>query len=87
MRDTSPAMEEIMREMIRKKTPQERLKMGSSMYDTSRHFIVRAILEEKPNISESELRKEIFLKFYKDDFPPEELMKIANHLQSYSRTP
>lgn len=82
MRDTSFAMEEKMREMIRAKTPLERVKMGCSMYDTSRYLIIRSILENNPTISEKELRKEIFLKFYRDDFSREECERIAKHLQA-----
>lgn len=81
MNDTSLAMEEKMREMIRKKTPLERLKMGCSMYETSRYLVKRFILENNPSISEKELRKEIFLNFYKNDFSPAECERIANHLQ------
>lgn len=83
MNDTSPAMEEKVREIIRSKTPIERLKMGCSMYETSRYLIVRSILEKNPAISKNDLRKEVFLRFYSDDFPLEECAKIANYLQSY----
>lgn len=52
MRDTTPEMEEKMREMIRMKSPIERLKMGCSMYDTSKRLVPRAILEDHPDISQ-----------------------------------
>ncbi|HEV8052602.1 MAG TPA: hypothetical protein VGP47_08905 [Parachlamydiaceae bacterium] len=81
MHDTSSAMEEKMRELIRAKTPLERLEMGCSMYETSRYLIQRSILEGNPSISENDLRKELFLKFYSSDFSPEESERIAKHLQ------
>jgi len=81
MNDTSLAMDEKMREMIREKTPIERLKMGCSMYETSRYLIKRFILENNPSISEKELRKEIFLNFYRNDFSLAECERIAKHLQ------
>lgn len=83
MNDTSPMMEKKMREMIQSKDPIERLKMGCSMYQTSRYLIERAILEENPLISKGDLKKEIFLKFYRDDFSPQECEKIIKHLQSH----
>lgn len=81
MHDTSLAMDEKMRELIRAKTPLERLKMGSSMYETSRYLITRSILENNPSISKKDLRVELFLKFYKNDFSVEECERITKHLQ------
>lgn len=83
MNDTSPMMEKKMREMIQAKDPIDRLKMGCSMYQTSRYLIERAILEENPLISKEDLKKEIFLKFYRNDFSPQECEKIIKHLQTH----
>ncbi len=80
MDDTSPEMAEKIREMIRKKTPLERLEMGCSMYATSKQLIIRAILEENPGISEKGLRQQFFLKFYGNDFNEEEREKILQYL-------
>lgn len=81
MRDTSPEMMEKMREMIRMKSPLERLMMGCSMYATSKYLVIRAIREENPDISEAALRRQFFLRFYGNDFNPEEREKIAKHLE------
>lgn len=79
MNDTTPDIEEKVREMMQSKTPYERLKMGASMYETSKILVTRAIREKNPNISNSELRKEIFLIFYDDDFTPEAKNRILNN--------
>lgn len=76
MNDTSPQITKIMCEMIQKKTPSERAMMGCSMYDVSKRLVTQAILRENPNISKTELKQQLFLKFYKDDFSPEEREKI-----------
>ncbi|MFV0341064.1 MAG: hypothetical protein ACK5MA_10655 [Parachlamydiaceae bacterium] len=81
MDDTSIDIAEKMREIIRTKTPLERIIMGCSMYETARFLIERSILASNPSISQNELRKEVFLKFYRDDFSPEECERIANYLQ------
>lgn len=81
MDDTSFEIAEKIREMIRLKTPDELLKMTYSMYATSRYLIVRSILEENPNISNSDLRCEFFLKFYGKDFSPEQREKIVQRLR------
>jgi uncharacterized protein YneF (UPF0154 family) len=76
MKDTTPEMEEKVREIIRLKTPQERLEMASSMFALSRKLVIQAILRENPDISDSALRVEFFLKFYGQDYAEEELQKI-----------
>jgi len=82
MRDTTPEITNKICEMIRMKSPIERLRMGASMYETSKYLITRAILEDNPQISEAELRKEIFLKFYGNDYNATEREKIIQHLQN-----
>ncbi len=81
MHDTSLDMDEKMREIVRAKTPLERIKMGCSMYETSRYLVQRYILEGNPSISKKRLRKELFLKFYRNDFPSAECERIVKHLQ------
>lgn len=81
MRDTTPEITEKMCEMIRAKSSTERLKMGCSMYDTSKSLVVRAILEENPGISNTAFRRELFLKFYRDDVDPVTREKIIKHLE------
>lgn len=85
MNDTSPEMTRKMCEMIQKISPFERLMMGCSMYETSRYLILRSILENEPHISPTDLKKELFLKFYKDDFDLEQQEKILKHLRTYSK--
>lgn len=84
MRDTTYEMEEKMREMILEKSPVERLKMGVSMYETSRRLVIRAILEGNPGISETALKQELFLKFYGNEMQPEEREAILQHLRNCS---
>lgn len=84
MNDTSPEMMLKMHHLIQKKTPEERLKMGDSMIATSRYLMTRGLLEQNPNLSEKELRKEIFLRSYGNDFPSSEITKILEHLSVHS---
>jgi hypothetical protein len=79
MRDTTAEITRKMCEMISEKSPIERLKMGVSMYETSKHLIIRAILEENPQISKADLQKEIFLKFYGNDYDATQREKIMKH--------
>jgi hypothetical protein len=80
MRDTTPEIVLKMCELIRLKTPFERLKMGSSMYETSKYLVTRAILEKNPTISKTEFKREFFLRFYGNDFNFADQEKILSHL-------
>jgi len=84
MHDTPSNISEKMRTLIQLKSPVERLKMGCSMYETSRYLILRAIMKDNPNISKSSLRKELFLKFYGGDFDSIKREKIAKYFESVS---
>ena len=43
MHDTTHEITDKIFEMIQKKTPLERILMGSSMYETSKQLVIRAI--------------------------------------------
>lgn len=83
MDDTSPQMAQKMLEMILMKSPIERLKMGFSMCETSRLLISRHIRQRYPDISPAEFRKELFMKFYGNDFNALEREKILHAIGSF----
>ncbi len=80
MNDTDPIMESCFLEMMMKKSGQERLKMGFSMFDMARRQVIASIKAKNPNADIREIRREIFLRFYGQDFSPEEREKILRHL-------
>lgn len=80
MNDTLPQIAEKMRELISAKTPEERLKMGCSMYDFSRRLVIHSILKSQPHLSTAELNRELFLRFYGNDFNPAKRQEILGHL-------
>ncbi|MGR3316996.1 MAG: hypothetical protein ACUZ8O_00730 [Candidatus Anammoxibacter sp.] len=59
-----------------KKTPEERLKMGCSMFDFFK-AIIEASLIEAGNIRPSDLKKELFLRLYGKEMNENEREKIA----------
>ncbi len=81
MRDTSPEMERQFVEMMMRRTGQERLKMGFSMFNMARRQVVASIKMSKPNADGKEIRKDIFLRFYGEDFPPETQQKIFRQIE------
>lgn len=84
MRDTSPEMERQFVEMMMRRSGQERLRMGFSMFNMARRQVVASIKMNKPNADRKEIRKDIFLRFYGQDFPPEDQEKILRQIGSMS---
>lgn len=76
MKDTTPEIESLFNRMMMSKTGQERLKMGFSMFEMARKQVLASILNQNPNADPKEIRKQIFLRFYGEDFTPEEREKI-----------
>jgi len=81
MKDTSPEIERKVIELMREKTPEERVRMGFSMNETSRYLVTRAILEKNPGISKARLRQELFLRYYGDEYDDHEKEAILAHLE------
>lgn len=80
MNDTSEEMGEIQRGILRNKTNAERFMMTIEMYQINKVFVKCGILNNHPNISPLELKKEIFKRFYSADFEKEELRKILENI-------
>ena len=80
--DTASAISDRIIKAMQAKEPAERLKMGCSMFDFSRQLVMSSILHQFPNISKTEMRRELFLRFYGSDFSSIEQKKIIKHLQS-----
>lgn len=76
MNDTSPEMERRFREMLISRSPEDRLKMACSMHETARRLVIASLLQQNPNATPADLRRGLFLRFYADDFSPEETGRI-----------
>ena len=75
MNDTSPEIAAKWRELLMQRSGEERVRMGFDMFFAAQ-AIVRASLEAQGYRGE-ELRKQIFLRTYRGDLPPEILDKIC----------
>ena len=65
MNDTPLFVEHIYRQKIMEKSDEERLTMGSCMFDAAREMVLSSFPQ---NISLQEKRKSLFLRFYSNDF-------------------
>ncbi len=85
MRDTRPEIEKQYLEMIMEKSGQERLKMGFSMFNLARKQALTSIRTNKPTAGEEEIRKDLFSRFYAEDFSPEDQEKIIRQIGRVSK--
>ena len=60
MNDTHPDVTVRYRDLMMSKTGQQRLLLGCSMYDTSKQIVRSAIYNCRPEITDEEMKKEIF---------------------------
>ena len=72
MKDTSVAMEAKFRRMLMKRSGEERLKMGCSMHAASQS-LVKAGIAANDLVA---LKRALFLRFYGDEFGPNERKNI-----------
>ena len=81
MKDTSPRVESRFIEMLMKKSGQERMMLGFSMFDMARRQVIASIKMDNPDADVKEIRKGIFLRFYGHEFSLEEQRKILERIQ------
>lgn len=80
MKDTSEEFETRFRNIIMRRSPEERLLMGFSMFDTAKQLVKSSIMEQDPKILPKEMKKKIFLRFYGMEFSGVDKKKILNVL-------
>lgn len=84
MRDTPPAIDAMYRGLLMSRTPGERVRMAASMHDAAK-AIIRAGIPDECWETASDLRIEIFRRFYRQDFSHEEMDRIVEGLRNHPR--
>jgi hypothetical protein len=82
MLDTHPDVAIQFRDLLMSKSGQERLFMGCSMYDAAKQIVRSAICNNRPGITDDEMKKEIFLRFYGKEFSRDDREKVLSALTS-----
>lgn len=77
MNDTTPEVDAAFAAMLATLTPTERVRMMAAMFDTARRILVSNIRANQPDISDVELRVQVFLRTYHDDYTPAERDRIV----------
>lgn len=84
MDDTPTKVKKVYNDMLLSKTPLERLRMTSRMYDSVKKLAISGILKERQHLDASQLRGELFLRIYGNDFSAtdrERIMKGILNMQ------
>ncbi len=80
MTDTPPEVERRYRELLLRRSGEERLRMGCSMHATAQALVRASVLERDPATSPAALRQALFLRFYGGDFDADSRARILARL-------
>ena len=83
MNDSSRDIRQKQFEIVMAKPLKRRLEALFEMTDLSRKIIQDRIRAKNPNISEVELKVELFKVFYQSDFDEHSLQQIADSIKQY----
>jgi hypothetical protein len=75
MNDTSPEFEAMVDERYRRMTPDERVRIAASMYDTARAIVLSSL---PPGLSRRERRLAFAKRFYEGELPEAALIAYAD---------
>ncbi len=68
MSDTSAPVEQRFRSLLMKKSGEERLKMGASMFDSAKSLALAWFQAEGKSLSSAGQKAELFQRFYGQDY-------------------
>ena len=83
MSDTTDQIRKKQQEIIFSKSPSERFLIGADLIDFGYRMVENSIKQASPDISESELREEVFKRCYSRFFDEEEILKITAGIRNY----
>ena len=76
MKDTHPMIAKKIKTLMKKKSGEERLMMGFSMFETAKKLAISSLFSKSNKRSHTDLRKAIFLRFYGNDLSPDVKKKV-----------
>ena len=79
MNDTSPKVEALMRRLMMSRSPQERLQMCSSMYETGRTLVEASLKAQGLVEGTYEFRRRFLERMYGRELRPEVIHAVAAH--------
>lgn len=86
MKDTPPDVEAAVTRLMMQRSPSERAMMAFEMFDMARALMTADIRAHHPDISEVELRVQIFERTYGSDFGDAERARIVERIRRSGAT-
>ena len=80
MSDTPRQIELRYNKMLMSLTPSDRLRMVSRMYDSGRKLVISGIQNRRKQLNSTQLRRQLFLRMYGNDFAAAQIKKIINKI-------
>jgi hypothetical protein len=80
MSDTPTQVQLRYKKMLMSRTPTERLRMVSRMYDSGRKLVIAGIQNGRQQLNVSQLRGQLFLRMYGSDFTAADNKRIINRI-------
>jgi len=87
MDDTQATIEQRYKEMLLSRSPLERLKMASRMYDSGRKLVISGILKGRQHLDTPRLRAQLFLRMYGSDFTAADRERIIKKIPNMQLDP
>ncbi len=86
MSDATPEIDARYRAMVHAWPPGgDRFRIASDLCDITRGLVIAGLRAETPQITASELRQELFLRYYSDEYSPEQRKKLLTAIADYWR--
>lgn len=79
MNDTSPEIEARIKTLIQQKSGSEKFLIGCSMYEFARALVLSSLKAKHPDFSPKQLKYEMFLRFYMEEYEDEQLEKVRDY--------
>ena len=83
MKDITPEIANKQLEIILSKSETERFRIGDELNSFGRKVLESSIRQENPEISEIDLKIEVFKRCYFTFFSPEELIRTVRSMRDY----
>lgn len=83
VKDTSQDILDLQNKMFNSLRPEQRIEIMLSMCETARQIVLSSLPK---GLSPKEKKKQLFFRFYGDDFSKEEKQKIIEHIDKIERT-
>ena len=80
MSDTHTPIEQRYKEMLLARTPSEKMRMVSRMYDSARKLVISGVQNGNQQLTASQLRGQLFLRMYAGDFTVAERERIVHKI-------